>query len=231
MVDFNLKIKKITEEVIVKYDALLFDLDGVIINSLLFDIVWVPKLLKKYHCSNEAIKLVDKNYIKSIFALQIDDFWKEIINKVNIDKKLLNNIVSEFEEIALNNQYFIFEQVIEIIDLAKLNNVKTALVSNNYLNRINTILHNNNLTYCFDVVVGIDSDGSGRKPSPEPYLAACSLLNVLPSKALVFEDSIIGATSGKNAGCDITSVISGATSTKQFIESNLLDYYLDLTDS
>lgn len=49
------------------------------------------------------------------------------------------------------------------------------------------------------------------KPHPEPYLAACGLLGVDPTRAVVVEDSPTGARSGEAAGCRVVVVPDRAT--------------------
>jgi sugar-phosphatase len=52
---------------------------------------------------------------------------------------------------------------------------------------------------CFDVLVTADDVRRG-KPDPEGYLAACAALGVRPERVLVFEDSAIGVSAAKRAG-------------------------------
>ena len=54
----------------------------------------------------------------------------------------------------------------------------------------------------FGAVVTGDTVNRG-KPHPEPYLAAASQLDVLPSDCLAIEDSDTGATSAATAGCTV----------------------------
>jgi beta-phosphoglucomutase-like phosphatase (HAD superfamily) len=57
----------------------------------------------------------------------------------------------------------------------------------------------------FTHVVTLD-DVSAPKPSPEPYLLAASLFGVAPERCLVFEDSETGAEAAHRAGCVVVQV-------------------------
>ena len=55
-------------------------------------------------------------------------------------------------------------------------------------------------------MVACREDASRPKPAPDPYQKAAELVGV--AKALVVEDSIIGAASGRAAGFDVVVVPS-----------------------
>lgn len=57
----------------------------------------------------------------------------------------------------------------------------------------------------FTHVVTLD-DVRAAKPDPEPYLLAASLFGVAPSRCLVFEDSETGAEAAHRAGCVVVQV-------------------------
>jgi HAD superfamily hydrolase (TIGR01509 family) len=57
----------------------------------------------------------------------------------------------------------------------------------------------------FTHVVTLD-DVRAPKPDPEPYLLAATLFGVAPSRCLVFEDSETGAEAAHRAGCTVVQV-------------------------
>lgn len=57
----------------------------------------------------------------------------------------------------------------------------------------------------FTHVVTLD-DVRTPKPDPEPYLLAAALFGVAPSRCLVFEDSETGAEAAHRAGCTVVQV-------------------------
>ncbi len=54
-------------------------------------------------------------------------------------------------------------------------------------------------------------DVTNTKPHPEPYLLGASLLGVVAADCVVLEDSAVGATSGRAAGCFAIAVPSVGT--------------------
>ena len=61
------------------------------------------------------------------------------------------------------------------------------------------------IAQAFTHVVTLD-DVRAPKPDPEPYLLAATLFGVAPARCLVFEDSEIGAESAHRAGCVVVQV-------------------------
>ena len=61
------------------------------------------------------------------------------------------------------------------------------------------------LRAAFATVVTVD-DVTRAKPDPEPYLLAARLLGVSPSRCVVFEDSEAGAEAAHRAGCVVVQV-------------------------
>jgi len=57
----------------------------------------------------------------------------------------------------------------------------------------------------FSHVVTLD-DVTAPKPAPDPYLLAASLFGVAPARCLVFEDSETGAEAGHRAGCTVVQI-------------------------
>lgn len=61
------------------------------------------------------------------------------------------------------------------------------------------------LAAAFPMVITVD-DVARPKPDPEPYLLAAERLGVAPARCLVFEDSETGAEAAHRAGCVVVQV-------------------------
>lgn len=57
----------------------------------------------------------------------------------------------------------------------------------------------------FELVITLD-DVTAPKPAPEPYLLAAARLGFSPARCLVFEDSDTGAEAARRAGCIVVQV-------------------------
>jgi HAD superfamily hydrolase (TIGR01509 family) len=89
--------------------------------------------------------------------------------------------------------------------LESLSGYQLALVSSNGRAEVEPVLTAAKVRHYFDAVV-CREDAARPKPAPDSYRKAAELLGV--AKALVVEDSIIGAASGRAAGFDVVVVTS-----------------------
>lgn len=71
------------------------------------------------------------------------------------------------------------------------------------------------LTPSFPTVITVD-DVTRPKPDPEPYLLAARMLGVDPARCLVFEDSETGAEAAHRAGCVVVQVPDIIPSTRRW---------------
>jgi len=180
------------------FDASIFDLDGVIVDTAkyhflawkrLADMLGIPFNEKE----NEKLKGVGR--LESL----------EIILKLS-DKKYTDDEKARFAEIK-NTWYVeyisgmtpseILPGAIEFLEELGSRKIKLAIASASKNTPL--ILERTKIRYLFDIVV----DGNmvkSSKPDPEIFLVTASLLNVKPEKCIVFEDSVAGIQAARNAG-------------------------------
>jgi HAD superfamily hydrolase (TIGR01509 family) len=192
--------------------AILWDMDGVLIDSLSLDLIVCNQLLKQYFGSNIT---VSKEFIRSIFAYDPNKFWEFILNFVkttyNIPEVMLplNKILEAFHQARHDCIFALNPGILEILQANK--SLKMAVVSNNPTQDVENILKNCGIANYFACIVGNDIEKVAKKPAPDTYLLATRLLNVTPEKCIVVEDSLIGIEAGNNAKCYTIGVATGGT--------------------
>ena len=87
----------------------------------------------------------------------------------------------------------------KLLAYAKKQGMKLAIASSNSLELIEAVLESNKVREYFDVICTCDQVKNS-KPAPDVYLKAAELLGVHPRKCIVFEDIVKGIQSGKAAG-------------------------------
>ena len=97
---------------------------------------------------------------------------------------------------------------LELVDAVRARGARTALVTSTFRVIVDGVLESLG-AHRFDAVITGDEVTRG-KPDPEPYLAACGLLGVVPSAAVVIEDALNGVLAAEAAGCTVVVVPSVA---------------------
>ncbi len=199
--------------------AILWDMDGVLIDSLSLDLKVVNELLAKYVGNNITLP---REFIRSIFAFDVPKFFELIFEKVKgkstipvstIKKK---QIIENYTTLRQASSFPVIAGVGGIIKSARREGIKNAAVSNNPKQEVEEILERAGILEKFDLVVGNDAfPNMGKKPAPDIYLYALEKLGVLASEAVVIEDSVIGVEAGKRAGCFVVGVGTGGATVEE----------------
>lgn len=169
--------------------GILFDFDGVLINSeKYYSEIWV-KILYKYKISFSDDQLIGKNNI-------------QFLNQFNLNEKQKKEIL--IKKNMMEKDFFIKKKidplVYKMIDKVHRNFV-LGIVSNNYIENIKSFLSGNEISNNFKLIIGQESNYTP-KPSPESYLAAVNLLNLEKKDVIIVEDSQIGFSAAENAQID-----------------------------
>jgi HAD superfamily hydrolase (TIGR01509 family) len=191
--------------------VLLFDFDGVLVDSESFyDGLW-KNILTPYNVSFEAMDLTGKTNKQFLSQFDFDSAEMEDLLKLKIraeheffENKLMDpNLFNLLENL---NQRF-----------------KIGIVSNNKLTNIQAYLSVNKCSHFFQNIISEES-GLAVKPAPDLYLKALAYFGVEKNQALIIEDSPIGFASAENA--EIDYFVFDQQSLKQSIQS--LEIAMDL---
>ena len=183
--------------------CILFDLDGVVINSEPLYEKATLQLMQKYN-----INIPNSDWI-DLHGLSENEFYATCIKKYKINCSL-NSLLKEGNRLVLevfndskikfNDGFFpLFNQINTVYDLA----LVTA-TSEKIFNIINQKI--NLSTYFSTIVFG--GMTKRNKPFPDPYLYAIKNLNSSPKNCIVIEDSLPGLRSAKSANCKTIALAS-----------------------
>ncbi len=209
--------------------AILFDMDGVVINSMPYHVKAWKKAFKEHDLDvDERLFFLYEGAIEPDIACKL--FNK---NGTQITENLFYNILERQKEIFLSEFTHLikpFNKIPEILESLKGLNFKLALVTSSHEDILQQVLPKE-LKLLFDHIVTGDQV-KRRKPHPDPYLAGLKGLNISPSQAFcAIENAPAGIKSAKNAGLNcvaITTTLSPEelSEADEIIESHekLLDY-------
>jgi HAD superfamily hydrolase (TIGR01509 family) len=206
--------------------AVLWDLDGVLLDTLTLDLRVCNELLKEYFGENVSIT---KDFIRSIFAYHIEKFWELILEFVEekyqtgSTKEKYSDILEKYNELRGKAVFLTNPGIKEILADAGKQGIKVAVVSNNAQADIEKFISQSGIADYFQFIVGNDIGDLKKKPAPDTYLHAVKKFNLSPENCVVVEDSLLGAEAGKRAGCFTIGVATGGTSFEDLEQSKWTD--------
>lgn len=181
--------------------AVLFDFDGVLVNSMSFHVKAWQTIFRDIDIEIKPEDVLLTEGSRSI------ELARQILTKKNVEtsEEALINLVAkkqrkyrEITKAKLTNSAESF-----IIELKK-QGMLIGLVTGTPRLNVEEIL-TPELISRIDVMVTADDTQAG-KPNPECYLKAVSLLNVEPGQCLVVENAPLGIQAAKNAGMKVVAL-------------------------
>jgi HAD superfamily hydrolase (TIGR01509 family) len=180
--------------------AVLFDMDGTIVDTEPYWIATEFELAEKYGGSwstEHALELVGNDLIES--GRYIREHMGIELEPAEIVEQLLDGVVAKVEEAVPWRP-----GAVELLAALRADGVPCALVTMSYKRFVAPILAHLP-EGAFTAVITGDSVTQG-KPHPEPYLKAAAELGFATEDCLAIEDSNTGARSAEAAGCTVLVV-------------------------
>lgn len=182
--------------------AVIFDMDGLMIDS------------EQVTCDGYAVSLSKRGYEPSV------EFYKTTLG-TNVKtteilyKQQYGDDIPFFEILDEVHQYIenVFQEkgipvkdgLVELLKYLKSHNYQTIVATSSARDRLDRILKQANLTAYFDDSI-CGNEVTNSKPDPEIFIKACQKLNVLPSEAIVIEDSEAGIQAAFTASIPVICV-------------------------
>ena len=182
-------------------EAILFDLDGVIIDSepLHEKAFRQTSLHLGRDLTQEEVASL-KGTVEEIGAAKLLEYNPAATLSVPQVILYRNNLYK-----AMFDQMRLIPGSREFIRKAHKKGFKLGLTTSALQENQQTIFEMFNLSQFFSAVI-TGQDIINGKPHPEPYLKTAEKLGLAPAKALVIEDSANGVRSGKAAGCRVVAI-------------------------
>lgn len=179
------------------FDAFIFDMDGVLIDSETF-----YSEMEQINFKQLGLNISHEEHI-TYQGTATDEMWKKIK-----DKHYLPYTIEELVKMTNDLTIPVFKNmgkmepmpgVVNLLDKLKSQKIPLALASSSFPEVIEIVLDKTGLRDYFDVVVNSRMVGKS-KPAPDIFLLALKKLNLSPEKCIVIEDSKNGITAAKSAG-------------------------------
>ena len=187
-----------------KIKAVIFDMDGVLIDS---EMLYLEDLLKFVQTKNPE---VTKEDLFGVVGSTAKDTWT-IVQNAAANGQDWESLREEYREKrtiyeTIDYRSIFRKEANDLIAYLKENGYRLAVASATKLPLVIRVLTEHGIVDCFDQVVSGNMFERG-KPDPEIYFYTAEKLGVKPEECLVIEDSTIGITAASRAGMKIAAVI------------------------
>lgn len=182
--------------------AVIFDMDGVLIDSVELGHIRRKRILAQYNVDLDAVPDPQGEAHR---AASLKTLLSSVENHygIRID-------YDEFARIAREHIHEDFQQynissdpgLVAFLKELRQHEVTCAIVSSGLREGVDIKLDILGIKQYFSTIITA-ADVKEHKPHPESYLYALKKLNLAPSDCVVFEDSVTGVKAGLAAGCRV----------------------------
>jgi beta-phosphoglucomutase family hydrolase len=178
--------------------AVIFDMDGVIIDSEPAHVKLENEIFKEYGI------FIDEEEHNSFVGTTSHYMWRTIKNKYKLSQSLEELVENDrnryFQMLSMRDESInIIDGIHELIKELHRNGIKMAIASSSPMNVIETVVNNFQLNEYFDILVTGDYVQKS-KPEPDIFLYASKKIGIKPYECVVIEDSKNGSIAAKKAG-------------------------------
>ncbi len=203
-------------------DAIIFDIDGTLIDSMH---VWTDIdeiFLEKYHLEepeNFHEGMEGKSYSETA------QYFLDLFPGLPHTRQDLENEWHEMAYEIYTKEMTLKKGAREFIVAMHKEGKKLGIATSNSRDLAEGMLKNNGVWEYLDSVWTSDEAKAG-KPAPDVYLKVAESLGVEPKRCLVFEDVPNGILAGKNAGMKVCAVEDSFSKEQEKKKRELADYYI-----
>ena len=203
-------------------DAIIFDIDGTLVDSMH---VWTDiddLFLEKYNLVEPEFfheGMEGKSYSET--AQYFLDLFPELPHTTQ-------DLEEEWHEMAFEiytKDLELKKGAFDFIKIMASKGIKLGIATSNSRDLAEGLLKNVGIWQYLDSVWTSDEAKAG-KPAPDVYLKVAESLGVLPERCLVFEDVPNGILAGKNAGMKVCAVEDPFSKNQAQRKRELADYYI-----
>ncbi|MBF7096040.1 HAD family phosphatase [Alkalibacter sp. M17DMB] len=187
-----------------KYEAVIFDMDGVIIDSE--PLHFKSDMLTMRECGVELTFQEMQKFI-GVSDRETYEVLKKKYNITDSVEDLLNRQIAIKERLFGSEEIIVMDGLEQLLDLLDERGFKIGLASSSKKAFIEIILKRIGLKDRFSVVVSGEDVKKG-KPEPDIFLKAAKGLGISAQKCIAIEDSASGVRSAKSAGMYVFGFVS-----------------------
>lgn len=202
-------------------DAVIFDLDGSLVDSM-----WIWSDIDIEYLGRYGLK-VPPRLMRDVEGLGFSETAAYFKRRFSLPDSV-EEIKRAWNEMALDR--YLHDVPLKpgaalFLDHCRKNGIKLAIATSNSRLLVEQIVDVHGLRDYFSCIITACDVGRG-KPAPDIYLEAALQLNVPCSRCLVFEDVPAGILAGKAAGMAVCAVEDASSREQEEEKRRLSDFYI-----
>ena len=214
-------VQIIADELIQGKEAVIFDMDGTLIDSM-----WMWQSIDVEYLARFGWK-VPIDLQQRIDGMSFDETAVYFKQRFGITQSIeeMKACWNEMAEEKYRTQVPLKAGAKEFLQYLKASHIKMGIATSNSPELLQIIMDRHGLDRYIDKVQTACGIGKG-KPAPDIYLDVARQLEVEPERCLVFEDVVQGVMAGKNAGMSTCAVYDKHSDHAVEELHSLADYYI-----
>jgi HAD superfamily hydrolase (TIGR01509 family) len=185
------------------YEAILFDMDGVIIDTHQSVTQFWQDYARRYQ-----VRLTHADWEQHIYGCPATHTMDVLFPQLSAEER--QSILTHMADYETHLTYTPVKGVVSFLQTLRQHNLPTALVTSGQTWKVKAVTNQLGIRALFMAYVTIEDISKG-KPDPACYVRAARLLQKGPEQCLVFEDSISGVQAAVAAGALCIGVQASGT--------------------
>lgn len=205
-----------------RFDLILFDLDGTLVDSL-------PDIASALNHALRASSLapLPLDVVRGLVGEGVQRLVEKALAAQGAERDaaaIAREVVAIYSEKPCVDTR-LYPGIIETVAELHQRGVRLAVVTNKVGSVARALLAELRMRDLFDAIVG-DGDGHARKPSPEAAVALMGQFGAKPDRTLMVGDGLPDLAMGRAAGCPVAAVTWGYTD-RGAIDAQAPDFVVD----
>ncbi len=202
-----------------RYRAVLFDLDGTLVDSYaaLTDAV-------NHARRGEGLGELSPMHIRELVGEGVEKLLQRAFERTDVSRKVIDSFEARYDEVCCAGSRVLAEVEATLRELADLG-VEMAVCTNKPTVFSRKILDFLELSHYFRAIVGPDMAGA-RKPDAQHLAYTLQAVQCGDDEALFVGDMPIDVRAARNSGIDVAVVATGS-STREQLAASEPDHFLD----
>ncbi len=198
--------------------AVIFDMDGVLIDSEPLHYATDKKLLKELRIS------VPNNYLDKFVGMTNPIMWSQIMEEFNLKNRIQEILQKQLAlkiKLLDESNYQPINGITELLICLKNNDIKMAVASSSSRIFIKAVLQKLNIENYFKFYISGEEINKS-KPDPAIFLKTAEMLQIAPKECIVIEDSKNGIIAAKRAQMKCIGFINKNSGNQDLSQANYI---------